>query len=59
MAKKKKDKRNSFKINPNKIKSRDLVHLQEITHGSGAGYHSSKKDYDRKEARNSEKNCGH
>ena len=55
MAKNKKDKRDSVKINPNKIKSRDLVHLQEITHGSGTGYHSSKKDYDRKELRNAEK----
>lgn len=31
-------------INPNLIKSRDLVHLQEITHGSGAGFHKGKKD---------------
>jgi hypothetical protein len=24
-------------------KSRDLLHLQEITHGSGAGFHKGKK----------------
>jgi hypothetical protein len=31
-------------INPNLIKSRDLVHLQEITHPSGAGFHKGKRD---------------
>lgn len=44
-----------MKINPNKIKSRDLVHLQEITHGSGAGAHKNKKKYNRKQARKEEK----
>lgn len=32
------------KINKNKMKSRDFVHLAEITHGSGAGFHKGKKD---------------
>lgn len=38
-------------INPNKIKTRDFVHLQEITHGSGAGAHKSRKDYNRQRAK--------
>lgn len=42
-------------LNPNAIKSRDLVHLQEITHGTGAGAHKSKKDYNRKELRRAER----
>jgi hypothetical protein len=32
-------------------KSRDLLHLQEITHGSGAGAHKSRKDYNRQRAK--------
>jgi hypothetical protein len=49
-------KRNYKKNNPIRLtakapKSRDLVHLGEITHGSGAGYHKSKKDYNRKNNR--------
>jgi hypothetical protein len=36
-------------INPNLIKSRDLVHLQEITYGTGCGAHSGKKDTLRKQ----------
>lgn len=39
------------KINPNLIKSRDLVHLQEITHPSGSGYHKNKKDRQVRELR--------
>ena len=39
------------KINPNAVKARDLVHLQEITHGSGAGAHKSRKDYNRQRAK--------
>lgn len=38
-------------INPNKIKARDYVHLQEITHGTGAGAHRSKRDYNRQRAK--------
>lgn len=34
----------ALKINPNLVKSRDLVHLQEITHPTGTGAHKSKKD---------------
>ena len=33
-----------LKVNPNLVKSRDLVHLQEITHPAGVGAHKSKKD---------------
>lgn len=36
-------------------KSRDLVHLQEITHGTGAGAWVSKKDYKRNQSRKIEK----
>lgn len=32
-------------------KSRDLVHMQEITHGTGAGAHKSRKDYNRQQAK--------
>jgi hypothetical protein len=35
---------NIGKLNPNEIKSRDLVHLQELTHGTGCGPHKSKRD---------------
>lgn len=31
------------KIDPNRLKSRDLVTLQEIVHGTGVGPHKSKK----------------
>ena len=37
-------KRQNISINPNTVKSRDLVHLQEITHGSGCGAHKGKRD---------------
>ena len=36
-------------------KSRDLIHLGEITNGTGAGAHKSDKDYDRKKNRKIEK----
>lgn len=32
------------RINPNAIKSRDLVTLQEITHGTGTGAHKNRQD---------------
>lgn len=31
------------RIDPNRIKSRDLVHLQEIVHGTGVGPHKDKR----------------
>ena len=43
------------KLNPNKVKSRDLVHLQEITNGTGVGGHKSAKDFNRKASRKAEK----
>lgn len=43
------------KINPNIIKTRDIVHMQEFLNGSGAGYHRSSKDWDRKESRRQER----
>lgn len=36
-------------------KVRDYVHLAEITHGSGAGYHRSAKDYNRRNSRKIER----
>lgn len=53
-------KRNYKKNDPIRLKvkapkSRDLVHLGEITHGSGAGYHKTKKDYNRQDIRKEEK----
>lgn len=41
-------------INPNGM-GRDYVHMREITHGTGAGAHKSKKDYNRKQQRNIER----
>jgi hypothetical protein len=43
-------------INPNLIKSRDLVHLQELTHGSGTGPHKSKKHYNRQQSKRDSSN---
>lgn len=44
-----KTKSQSGKINPNLIKTRDLVHLGEILHGSGTGTHKSKKKKSRQQ----------
>lgn len=41
MAKRKSTKIGS--IDPNAVKSRDLLHLQEITHGTGCGAHKDKR----------------
>lgn len=54
MPKKKKEK--IGKINPNQIKSRDILHMQEFLNGqNAAGAHKSDKDYDRKKNRKEEK----
>ncbi len=55
MSKKPKKSWNLGKIDPNKIKVRDIVHMQEIIRGTGAGYHRSKKDWNRRESRKQEK----
>ena len=47
------------KLNPNKVKSRDLVHLQEITNGTGVGGHKSLKDFSRKNTRKVEREALH
>lgn len=54
MSKKRKGDKSPNKIKVTPPKSRDLLHLQEITHGTGAGYHRSPKDYDRKQSRKEE-----
>lgn len=33
------------------IVGRDFVHMREITHGTGAGAHKSRKDYNRQRAK--------
>lgn len=44
------------KINPNTIKTRDIVHMQEFLRGqNSAGFHRSNKDWDRKESRRQER----
>lgn len=53
MPKKKKEK--IGKINPNQIKSRDILHMQEFLNQAGSGSHKSDKDYDRKKNRKEEK----
>jgi hypothetical protein len=43
-------------INPNLVKSRDLVHLQEILNGTGCGSHKGKKDIQRRTERKQKQN---
>ena len=54
MAKRNYKKNQSERLKAKAPKVRDYVHLGEITHGSGAGYHKSKKDYNRKDNRKAE-----
>lgn len=53
MSKKKRQK--IGKINPNEIKSRDILHMQEFLNQGGSGSWKSDKDYDRKKLRKEEK----
>lgn len=55
MGKKNKDKVIKIgTINVN-LMGRDYVHMREITHGSGAGFHKTPKDYSRKQSRKIER----
>lgn len=52
MPKKKKEK--IGKINPNEIKSRDILHMQEFLNGTG-GFHQEDKKAPRRKNRKEEK----